>query len=276
MKYVKVIVNHAGSEHSEILIAILSELGFEAFEEGENILLAYIPEGAFDPTRVSEVLNDFQGIAFEWEIMPDVNWNEQWEKQYEPVTIDGRCLIRAPFHEPQEGYPLEIVIEPKMSFGTAHHETTALMIGFLLDQELPGKNVLDMGCGTGILAILASKLGANQVLAIDNDEWAWRNSRENMEINKVSNIEVELGDASVIGARSFDVVLANINRNVLLESMPELTKCLSYKGIMVISGFYAEDLNVLSKAAEGYGMALNGYKSLNNWTIAWFEKVKET
>lgn len=274
MKYIRVSINKLQESESEILIALLSETGFDAFEEAEGLLMAYIPADIFNLASVNEVLSGFPGIRFKWEDLPDINWNEQWEKEYDPVAINGKCLIRATFHEPQPGFETEIIIEPKMSFGTAHHETTALMIKFLLDHDIRDRDVLDMGCGTGILAILASKLGAREILAIDNDEWAFRNSLENVELNNVTNVMVECGDIANIRNKNFDITLANINRNILLDYMNALAASVKISGMLVLSGFYMEDLDVLRKRAEEEGMMLLDNKSMNNWTIACFEKSK--
>jgi ribosomal protein L11 methyltransferase len=274
MKYIRVSINKLQESESEILIALLSETGFDAFEEAEGLLMAYIPADIFNLASVNDVLSGFPGIRFKWEDLPDINWNEQWEKEYNPVTINGKCLIRATFHEPQPGFETEIIIEPKMSFGTAHHETTALMIKFLLDHDIRDRDVLDMGCGTGILAILASKLGAREILAIDNDEWAFRNSLENVELNNVTNVVVECGDIVNIRNKNFDITLANINRNILLDYMNALAASVKISGMLVLSGFYMEDLDVLQKRAEEEGMKLIDNKSMNNWTIACFEKSK--
>lgn len=274
MKYIKVNIYKLKKGESEILIALLSDIGFDAFEEAEDGLLAYIPAEIFNLDSIKEIISKFPHSQFQWESIPDINWNEQWEKQFKPVAIKGKCLVRAPFHESQSGFALEIIIEPKMSFGTAHHETTALMIEFLLDQEMRDKDVLDMGCGTGILAILASKLGARKVLAIDNDEWAFRNALENVELNSAGNVTVELGDISSITNKDFDIVVANINRNVLLDNMSALSAGVRSSGMLVLSGFYSEDVHILRKRAEEEGLGFKDYKSLNNWTIVWFEKIK--
>lgn len=274
MKYIKVNIYKLKKGESEILIALLSDIGFDAFEEAEDGLLAYIPAEIFNLDSIKEIISKFPHSQFQWESIPDINWNEQWEKQFKPVAINGKCLVRAPFHESQSGFALEIIIEPKMSFGTAHHETTALMIEFLLDQEMRDKDVLDMGCGTGILAILASKLGARKVLAIDNDEWAFRNALENVELNSAGNVTVELGDISSITNKDFDIVVANINRNVLLDNMSALSAGVRSSGMLVLSGFYSEDVHIIRKRAEEEGLGFKDYKSLNNWTIVWFEKIK--
>jgi len=261
---------------NEILIAFLAELGYESFLETENGLLAYIPESLFDEQNLEMLLRNSKECGFDFsysfENMEDKNWNAVWESNYEPVLIDNTCYIRAPFH-PKKDVEYEIIIEPKMSFGTAHHATTAQMISYLLSEDCSGKNVLDMGSGTGVLAILAAMRGAKNVLAIDNDEWAYNNCLENVEKNQTQTVKVVLGDADNIENQRFDIILANINRNILLQDMAVYAQALSKNGVLFLSGFYLHpDLPVIEEVASQYGLILDSYKEQDNWAAVRFKK----
>ena len=208
------------------------------------------------------------------ENIPDRDWNEVWESSYEPVVINEICRIRAPFHQPDSRYKFDLLIEPKMSFGTAHHETTALIIKMMLDTDFRNRDVLDMGSGTGVLAILAKKLGSATTVAIDNDEWAYRNALDNIRMNDTNDISVELGDATTLKDRHFDIIIANINRNILLRDMKEYVKCLDNNGIIFFSGFYQADLPMIAKEAESLGLVFSRHLAENEWTAAAFVKRK--
>jgi len=257
----------------EILTAMLADIGFESFRETETDLLAYIPSNKFSLKDIEnmDILknNDFS-IGYKYKTMKDKNWNEEWEKNYNPVFIAGKCCVRSPFHPKNENYKYDIIIEPKMSFGTAHHETTSLMLEQIMALDLKGKNVIDMGCGTSVLAILAAKMGASKVTAIDNDEWAYNNSVENIERNKVDCINVLLGDAKLIN-ESVDVIFANINRNTLLRDIPVYAKHLNRYGLLLLSGFYEADIPVITDMAESCNMKLSGTASNNNWAFLKFQ-----
>jgi len=262
------------SNTSEVLIALLADLGFESFVENEGEVAAYIPLPSFTDD-IKQAL-DSPGIrdlmeSYRRKTIADQNWNAVWESAYEPVVIDGRCMVRAPFHEKIGNIEFDILIMPKMSFGTAHHETTRLMVRYLLEMNLDRKSVLDMGCGTGVLAILAAMKGASLVVAIDNDEWAYENARENVSGNKVQPIEVLMGDASLIVGMHFDIVIANINRNILLSDLPAYRQCLPSKGMLLISGFYEEDLPVLREKASSVNLEFKSMRTENRWTAACFE-----
>lgn len=256
----------------EILIARLSEIGFESFEEHPERIAAYIPARDFSPDLLEKksIIKDFPGFQFSTATIADQNWNALWEANFSPVTIAGKCHIRAPFHPPASPEMIELVIEPKMSFGTAHHETTALIIEYLLTMELTGKSLLDMGSGTAILAILASMRGANPVTAIDNDEWAFHNALENVERNKTSNVSVYMGDASLLGEQRYKIILANINRNILMADMAAYVNCLLVDGTLIMSGFYLSDLEAISRKAQSLGLKPDGYVEKNNWVAARF------
>ncbi len=259
------------SDIAEQLIAILGELGFESFVEESDHVLAYIPTAAFRESELESLIASFT-TKYSWKVIPDQNWNAVWESNFQPVTILNRCYIRAPFHPANHDAEFEIVIEPKMSFGTAHHETTALMIQYLMDMDLEGTSVLDMGCGTGILAILAALKGSQDITAIDNDEWAYANSLENIQRNNTSRINVYLGDAALLTDQKFDVIIANINRNILLNDMPHYVKCLKDKGILLLSGFYESDLQAITESCTSLGLKYHSHKVQNSWTAACYTK----
>jgi len=251
----------------EILIAELGELGFESFTETDKGVTAYIQKKDWNNNLLNDVqiLNsDDVKISFTIEEIEQVNWNEEWEKNFEPITVNDLVSVRAPFHEKKD-LPYDIVIEPKMSFGTGHHETTHLMIQHLIGLDLKDKTVLDMGCGTGILAIFAEMRGAKQLDAIDIDTWCYENSLENAERNQCVNIKVYEGDASLLGNKKYDVIIANINRNILLQDISVYAKNLEKNGILLLSGFYTEDVPVIDKEASENGLKLQKTLERNNW-----------
>jgi ribosomal protein L11 methyltransferase len=258
----------------DIVIATLSELGFESFVETEEGVQAYIPVDIFNESAL-ESLNDVREfvseLSYTHKVIKDQNWNAVWESNYEPVLIEDRCYIRAPFHNKKDQVEYEIVIEPQMSFGTAHHETTAMIIKLMLDEKFDGERVLDMGCGTGVLAILAGMKKAGTIVAIDNDEWAYKNSISNCEQNNFESIEVIHGDASAINGE-FDCIIANINRNILLNDMNIYVNHLKSGGVLFISGFYEYDLPILQKEAESLFLKFDKKVSKNSWTAARFIK----
>lgn len=260
---------------SEILIAELSQLGFESFVEEDDGLKAYIQKNDFQEDSIKELeilhLQDFQ-IQYKVSEIEDQNWNAKWESEYDAVLIDDRCYIRAPFHSSKADVEHEIIIEPQMSFGTAHHETTHQMIQFLLDEDVQGKKVLDMGSGTAVLAILASKKGAESVDAIDIDEWAFNNALENVRKNQCANIKVLMGGAELLKNQSYDFVLANINKNILLADMEQYTKVMASNARILFSGFYTHDLNDITARANHYGLELIRHSERNNWVAALFRK----
>ncbi|MCR4847615.1 MAG: 50S ribosomal protein L11 methyltransferase [Bacteroidales bacterium] len=258
----------------DMLTTMLGDLGFDSFMDDDMGLKAYCTEENRDDQAVEELLqmDAFQGIhLLAVEAMPDKDWNEVWEASYQPVIVNERCRVRAPFHEPDPSFQYDLVIEPKMSFGTANHETTSQIITLMLMTDFKDKEVLDMGSGTAVLAILAKKLGAARTVAIDNDEWAYRNAFTNVALNGIDDIEIVLGDASAIQG-AFDVVLANINRNILLRDMHCYVEAMKPQGRIFFSGFYAEDLPSIKAEAERLGLRYELHLVKNNWVAAEFVK----
>lgn len=261
---------------NDVLAAVLGEAGFESFIEREGGLTAYIQQSLCDETAVKTALAEFPlpdtTVTYTFVEAEDKDWNEEWEKNFfQPIVIGDRCVIHSTFHHdvPQAEY--DIVINPQMAFGTGHHETTSLIIGELLESELNGKSLLDMGCGTSILAILARMRGAAPCLAIDIDEWCVRNSLENIELNGVTDITVEEGDASALkGKGPFDVVIANINRNILLADMKQYVACMHAGSELYMSGFYVDDVPVIRKEAELNGLTLIHQQEKNRWAAVKF------
>ena len=260
---------------SDVLIAQLSDIGFESFIENNSGFTAYITEDSFDETQLNIALSfckDFFKFSYEKKIIPQQNWNKEWESNFQPIEIEGKCYIRAPFHEAKAGFIYDVIIEPKMSFGTGHHDTTQLMIGKLMSLDIKNKSLLDMGCGTGVLAIVASMIGANPITAIDIDEWSYENTLENLQKNNIANVAVFKGDATLLKGKMFDTILANINKNILLRDMSFYFNSLETKGNLVISGFFETDINELVKRAEESGLKLEGKQVSNTWATVHFIK----
>ena len=252
---------------SEILIAELGNVGFESFVETENGVTAYIQKTDWNAEMLADVFvlnSDEFSIEYNLNEVPQTNWNAEWEKNFEPIQVDDLVSIRAPFHE-NPNLKYDIVIEPKMSFGTGHHETTHMMVQHLLQLDLENKKVLDMGCGTGILAIFAEMKGAKPLDAIDIDNWCYENSVENVTRNNCENISVYEGDASLLVDKKYDVIIANINRNILLMDMKVYTNCLQEGGILLLSGFYEQDIPVIDAEVIKYGLKLEKFIQRNNW-----------
>lgn len=252
---------------SEILIAELGELPFDSFMETENGFSAYIPKDLWKEDILDGIYlfeNPDFTISYTFEEIEQVNWNAEWEKNFDPIDVDGLCYVRAPFHE-KTNAKYDIVIEPKMSFGTGHHETTHMMIQHLLEMEVSGMATLDMGCGTAILAILAEMKGAKPIDAIDIDNWCYLNSIENAERNHCQHISVYEGDASLLGNKKYDLILANINRNILVKDMQAYVNCLNPNGIILFSGFYEQDIPVIDASCKENGLQFEKKLQRNNW-----------
>jgi ribosomal protein L11 methyltransferase len=260
---------------ADILTAQLAEVGFDTFTETDDGLKAYIGEELFSKELLARVdILSAPGLRYTMQqtLIPRVNWNEEWEKNFHPVEVGTALLIRAPFHPVSNKHALEIVIEPKMSFGTGHHDTTWLMAQQLLGLDVKGCDVLDMGCGTGILAILASRRGAKRVLAIDIEDWACENTRENAGRNGIFNITVEKGEVNLLAGKAFQLILANINKNVLLRHLPLYASALSGSGMLLLSGFFESDTAELEAAARAQGLLLKDQKERNGWALLHFAK----
>lgn len=259
----------------DMFMELLGSIGFDSFMDTDEVFEAYCQEPALDENELNDIMQmeQFANVKLlKKELIPDQDWNATWEASYEPVIINEFCRIRAPFHKVEGSYKYDLIIEPKMSFGTAHHETTSQIIELMLQSDFSGLNLLDMGSGTGVLAILAKKLGSATTVAIDNDEWAYRNALDNIRLNDENDIIVELGDANSLKDRQFDIILANINRNILLRDMKEYVKCLVDGGKIFFSGFYEEDLVLIAKEAERLGLTYSNHVTKNNWTAAVFVK----
>ena len=259
---------------TEILIAELGFVGFESFVENEQGFTAYIQKGDWHADILKDIpmleASEFD-ISFTIEEVAQTNWNAEWEKNFEPIQVDDLVSIRAPFHEnPHLQY--DIVIEPKMSFGTGHHETTHMMVQHLLELDLTGKKTLDMGSGTGILAIFAEMKGAQPIDAIDIDPWCYENSIENVARNNCKHISLYEGDASLLAGKHYEVIIANINRNILLNDMEVYANCLDAKGILLLSGFYQKDIPMIDGEVQKYGMQLEKTINRNNWVALRYVK----
>ena len=252
---------------SEILIAELGEKAFESFTETETGIDAFVQKDLWDETILDDVYilqsEEFK-IDYTYEEIEQVNWNEEWERNFEPIEVDGKCNVRAPFH-PKTNAEFDIVIEPKMSFGTGHHETTHMMIQHLLEMDVNGLKTLDMGCGTAILAILAEMKGAKPIDAIDIDNWCYLNSIENAERNHCQNISVYEGDAALLQGKKYDLIIANINRNILLNDMQSYVNCLNTGGTILFSGFYEEDIPFIDSSCTEKGLTFIKKFQRNNW-----------
>ncbi|MBN8642367.1 MAG: 50S ribosomal protein L11 methyltransferase [Flavobacteriales bacterium] len=252
---------------TEILIAELGEKPFESFIETEEGFSAYIQKEFWTENVLEDVYllssPEFT-ISYTFEEIEQVNWNEEWEKNFEPIDVDGKCHVRAPFH-PKTTAEFDIVIEPKMSFGTGHHETTHMMIQHLLDMDVTNMKTLDMGCGTAILAILAEMKGAHPIDAIDIDNWCYLNSIENAERNNCHQISVYEGDAELLKGKKYDLIIANINRNILLNDMQQYVDCMNPNGVLLLSGFYNEDIPFIDASCTEKGLTFVKKLERNNW-----------
>jgi ribosomal protein L11 methyltransferase len=263
---------------TDIFIAELAEIGYESFVEFDEGVLAYVPKSAFSDESwqaIVEKYRDAVSVAYQFVEIEQRNWNAEWEKNYEPIFIGDQCVVRTTFHQIGKSYPYEIIINPQMSFGTGHHETTTLMLENQLVTNHQGQRVMDAGCGTGILAIMASKRGAAQVDAFDIDEWAVTNTEANLALNGCANISIQRGTVATAGlADCYDTILANINRNILLAEMPLYASKLAVGGRLLLSGFYERDMAELEKAAQMQGLNKLRQSTKNEWACLLFGKAR--
>ena len=261
--YIQLIFQPVTAQQSEQLIAELNEIGFEGFEEADDCLKAFIPEADFDEEKIKSITGS-EGLNYTRSVIKETNWNEVWESNFDPVIVDDFVAVCASFHEPVLSVEQEILITPKMSFGTGHHATTFMMMQQMRGISFAGRKVFDFGTGTGVLAILAAKLGAADVLAIDNDDWSIENARENMENNEVSNIRLEKADDAA-GEGSFDIILANINKNVILANLAVLTRRLIPGGQLLLSGLLTTDEPDMRAALQERGLQVISRREKHNW-----------
>lgn len=265
------------NEFNEIFVSYLLIYGFDSFFESDTFFKAYILEDEFDSNIFKEFLTEIQSDYnlqdFSVEKMENRNWNQEWESHFEPVIVNNKLTIRATFHNIENKTEQEIIINPKMSFGTGHHETTSGMLEMMMSVDFKDKEVIDIGCGTGVLAIYASMLGANSIIAIDNDSICVENSIENNSLNSITNIEVYHNDAEGLRNLKADIILANINRNILLNDISRYNKSLNNNGILIMSGFYNEDLYLIDEECEKHNLKRQNLIEKNNWIIALYKKL---
>ena len=258
---------------SEVLIAELFEIGFDSFQEFDDGFEGSCIQENYDEASVREIIGQFPNISFELKEQEKINWNEEWEKNYDPIVIGNRCIVRASFHAPQPQFEYEIIVTPKMSFGTGHHATTYQVLDYQMDLDHANKRVLDVGTGTGILAIMAAKRGAKEMVASDIDDWCIENSEENFALNNVKDVELIKGQISEVDSHDFDIVIANINKNVLLEQIADYAKKLVSGGQMILSGFYESDVDDLVNEANAHHMKKLKTTSRDNWAMLALEKL---
>lgn len=263
----------------DILTALAGDIGFESFVEEDNLLKAYIQQKFYDKEAINGIIADFPlpdiTIAYTAQEQEDKDWNEEWEKNFfQPIVIGNRCVIHSTFHKDIPQMEYDILINPQMSFGTGHHETTNLIVSRLLETELEGKSVLDMGCGTSILAILAAKRGASPITAIDIDDWCVSNSADNIRLNNIDCINVRLGDADVLRTErpAFDLIIANINRNILTTDMDAYALCMNPGSRIFLSGFYVDDIPVIQQSLMANGLSFVEHHENNRWAMVVAEK----
>ncbi|GIL21905.1 MAG: ribosomal protein L11 methyltransferase [Bacteroidota bacterium] len=263
-------------EFSEILMAEIGEAGFDTFMETETGFEAYCEDNEFDKRLLEEIKTKYAFVSpllFQFDEIEKQNWNEEWEKNVEPIIVDDQCLVRAAFHKIEKTYPYEIIITPKMSFGTGHHQTTHLMLSAQMKMDHRGKRVMDAGCGTAILSVMASKLGATEVEAFDIDEWSVENGNENAANNNCNNIHIQLGKINEVNLTgTFDIILANINKNILLMEMKQYASYLKTNGQLLLSGFYVKDISDLQAEAARYGFANVSFQERETWACLLLQK----
>ncbi len=271
MQYLEFVIP-CNTEIGEILIAELTQINFDSFLQEDELIKAYIDDKVYNHEEFAGILS-YYNIDVRKVVKSELenkNWNETWESNYQPIVVGDKCYIRASFHNPKPQYPYEIVIQPKMSFGTGHHATTSQMIELMLLSDFRDKEVLDMGCGTGLLTILAHKMGAKKVAAVDNDEWAYKNTLENLHNNKVQKGEIIFGEIDDVKDENYDMILSNITKNINLAYIKHYAKMLNPNGKLIVSGFYDTDLEDIKNEAIKYGFTLLSNRSNSNWCAAIF------
>ncbi|MCE2616035.1 50S ribosomal protein L11 methyltransferase [Phocaeicola oris] len=279
MKYLEVTftIEPFNENYTDVLSAMAGEIGFESFLETESGIKAYIQDTLYNTNALKQMVEEFPlpnvKVIYSVANAEDKDWNEEWETNvFQPIIIDNRLCVHSSTHTDTPKVKYDIVINPQMAFGTGSHETTRNILSELLNMDLTGKTVLDMGCGTSILGILASMKGAESVTGIDIDEWSINNSKKNIELNRLHNIKIELGDAGCLKEKQpFDLILANINRNILLNDMPQYVHCMHSGSTLIMSGFYKEDLPLIQQKAQGLGLTFDHSKENNNWVVAVFK-----
>lgn len=278
MKYIQVSFSFDQIEEyqQDLLISELGDIGFNTFEDTTAGFAAFIEQDVYSEAELKAVLAAFDddfNCRYEVLAIEGQNWNEEWEKNFEPLIISDQCYVRATFHEAQPKYPYEIVIDPKMAFGTGHHQTTTMMMEYILSADVSGKEILDMGCGTGILAILAAKRGAARLVAIDYDEVCYESTLENTALNGITSLQAICGGKEVIPKEQYDIILANINRNILLDQIPVYAGVLKTEGYIFFSGFYeSPDLDMITQACATFGIHYVDHKKMGDWVAACFKK----
>ena len=279
MDYRELTFNIVSNEefHRDLLINTLSEIGFDTFEETDLGFKAYIPTSQYSKIKLKLRLVDFEEM-FDFSYteidIPYKNWNDEWESNFEPIVIIDQCYVRATFHPARPDFKYEVVVDPKMAFGTGHHQTTSMMMQWMLGEKLNDKAVLDMGCGTGILAILAAKMEASEITAIDYDPQCFESAMENKKLNNTNQVLVLCGSKEVIPEKKFDIILANINRNILLDQLDRYAEVLKIEGLLFLSGFYEEtDLAMITGKAQSLRLKYLGHKTEKNWVAAKFSKL---
>jgi ribosomal protein L11 methyltransferase len=278
MQYIQVTFTFEKIEsyQQDLIINDLAEIGYNTFEDTDKGFAAFIDFQEYSQANLADVLRQYhEEIVYAYTVteIAAQNWNKEWEKNFEPLIISNQCYVRATFHPAQPQYPFEIVIDPKMAFGTGHHQTTTMMMQYILSFDVKDKVVLDMGCGTGILAILASKSGAKELVAIDNDEVCYQSTLENTALNNITNIKALCGGKEVIPASAFDVILANINRNILLDQIAAYSAVLSPGGSIFFSGFYeSPDLEIIKAECMKFKIGYTDHQKIGDWVAAHFTK----
>jgi ribosomal protein L11 methyltransferase len=274
MNHLQVTIPAADTALQEMLIALLSTIGYEGFEQQDDALQAFIPEAQFDAEALDQLLRQPPGLSYSTERLEERNWNEEWEKNFQPVQVEGFCAIRAHFHAPVPGVIHELVITPKMSFGTGHHATTYMMLQAMKDLDFQGRRVLDFGTGTGVLAILAERLGAGQILAIDNDDWSIDNASENVAANHCTRITVGKSD-SIPAGEPFDVILANINKYVIVSQLAVMEQQLASKGVILLSGLLTIDIEDIENEAVKNNLSISLRMTKGSWICLQSEKMSK-